>query len=73
MGLSCEVEFPTNCTRASEPLEVLTDIMFLMAFAVGQASSVGSPHMHAFVPAVRCVLLSTFIGAVGHVDADSHA
>lgn len=38
MRLSCEVGLPSNCTTVSEPMEVLTELPFLVAFAVGQAS-----------------------------------
>ena len=39
MGLSCEVGLPTNCTRASEPMEVLMELPLLLAFAIAQASA----------------------------------
>lgn len=42
MQLSCEVGLPSNCTAASEPMEVLTELPFLVAFAVGQASAVAA-------------------------------
>eukprot|EP00752_Nemacystus_decipiens_P013793 g12245.t1 len=37
MQLSCEVGLPSNCTAVSEPMDVLTELPFLVAFAVGQA------------------------------------
>ena len=39
MGVSCEVGLPTNCTRASEPMEVLMELPLLLAFAIAQASA----------------------------------
>ena len=38
MGLSCRVNLPPNCRRASEPMEVLTELPVLLAFALSQAS-----------------------------------
>ncbi len=34
--LSCELGLPSNCRRALEPMEVLTELPFLLAFALGQ-------------------------------------
>ena len=38
MGLSCRVDLPPNCRRASEPMEVLTELPVLLVFALSQAS-----------------------------------
>ncbi|CAM9267344.1 unnamed protein product [Ectocarpus sp. 13 AM-2016] len=37
MQVSCKLELPGNCRRAYEPLDVLTELPFLLAFALGQA------------------------------------
>lgn len=42
LQVSCELEFPGNCRRAYEPLDVLTELPFLLAFALGQASAIWS-------------------------------
>lgn len=39
MQLSCEIGLPSNCSQVSGPMEVLTELPFLVAFAVGQASA----------------------------------
>lgn len=38
MGLSCRADLPPNCLRASEPMEVLTELPVLLVFALSQAS-----------------------------------
>lgn len=47
MQLSCELGLPDNCTAVSEPLEVLAELPFLIAFAVGQVSA-AVPHVVAW-------------------------
>ncbi|CAM9611943.1 unnamed protein product, partial [Ectocarpus sp. 6 AP-2014] len=37
LQVSCELELPGNCRRTYEPLDVLTELPFLLAFALGQA------------------------------------
>ncbi|CAM9749362.1 unnamed protein product [Ectocarpus sp. 12 AP-2014] len=39
MAASCEVGVPENCTRATDAMDVLTELPFLFVFAVGQASA----------------------------------
>lgn len=36
MGISCKVGLPGDCHRASQPLEVLTELPVLLAFALAQ-------------------------------------
>lgn len=36
MGVSCEVGLPGDCRRASDPLEVLTELPVLLAFGLAQ-------------------------------------
>lgn len=50
MGLSCEVDLPPDCRRASEPIEVLTEVPVLVAFALGQASATPSTLLPALHP-----------------------
>lgn len=38
MGVSCEVGLPGDCRRASQPLEVLTELPVILAFALAQVS-----------------------------------
>lgn len=44
MQLSCEMELPANCRRAYEPMDVLIELPFLLAFALGQVSPTDSTH-----------------------------
>ncbi|CAN0128233.1 unnamed protein product [Scytosiphon promiscuus] len=37
MQLSCEIGLPSNCRREYEPMDVLTELPFLLAFSLGQA------------------------------------
>lgn len=39
MGLSCRVDLPHDCRRASEPMEVLIELPVLLAFALGQVGA----------------------------------
>ena len=39
--LSCELKLPGNCRRVSEPMDVLTELPFLLAFALGQVGTNG--------------------------------
>lgn len=36
MQVSCEVGLPSNCRREYEPVDVLTEVPFLLAFSIGQ-------------------------------------
>lgn len=38
MHMSCELGFPSNCRRSYEPMDVLIELPFLLAFALGQVS-----------------------------------